>query len=390
MKRFIAFLRRMAVATILVTIAVVTGVAAGTANADPTAPTDPLGQIIAGAQAFAQQFTPPAPPATPQLPSGSAGIDSQSASPNHAAPKGELGASGDSYGSGDGDQGTPDNPLPPHYVAGTTEMGVNFCLRTTTSAVQLVARNLGYAPEQVNDHTCTSATASNVLQEVQFPDEGLQIEAFNKRTERGIYEQGGNPYFMPVFECILETFPRLGHTCDQAVFDNAMTYYTQTLPGLTRSNIQAILDRAPNMRNLAVPLYPPVVPEGTDFGTCDWFGDLHELQQAQALFKALNDTLQSVANEFASRGVFVVDPIAPGSPFMQKDAYGNGTDACSRNQSLTGFWLLRAGLPLNPANYTEGNINHMINDIAVGMLHPNTRGWQWMADLITAGFRARM
>lgn len=378
-----------ALRTLLVAgMVILTVLGANAANAQPAPPPpDPFGAFIDQATQLGQQLGLPVPPAP---------ADAAAEIPMEAAPAqvviapDEFAISGDSYGSGNGDQGTPDAPTFQRYTAATTQSGVNFCLRTMTSAAQIVARNMGFAPSQTRDHSCTSATASNVLDTVQYQSEGLQINAFTERTKYGIYEQGGNPYFMPIFECILTTFPSQGQSCPQTAFDTAMTYYTQELPNLTRRNLQAILDRAPNMANLAVPLYPPVMPLTNNFGTCGWFGDQYELEQAQSLFTALNNTLRSVAGEFASRGVFVVDPLQDGSPFMQRDAAGNGTDACSPNQSLTAFWLLRAGLPLNPANYMQMNIGAILNDVIAGTLHPNTRGWQWMADLILAGFQARM
>lgn len=353
----------------------------------PPPPPDPFAQIIQQAQGLGQQLGLPVLPPTEQTPVAEP-VPTEAPAPataQEATP--EFAIIGDSYGSGNGDQGTPNAPRPQRYTAATTLADVNFCLRTMTSAAQLAARNMGFDIAQTRDHSCTSATASNVLDEVQY-NEGLQINAFNANTQYGVYEQGGNPYFMPAFECILMTFPANGQTCPQSHFDQAMTYYTQVLPDLTRRNLQAIHERSPQLEGLAVPLYPPVMPLTDNLGTCAWFADMGELYNARALFNALNTTIRNVVAEFAQHNFFIVDPLAEGSPFLQRDAAGNGTDACSPNLGLTAFWLLRAGAPLNPANYIGMDLGAILNDVIAGTLHPNTRGWEWMSGLITSGFRA--
>jgi hypothetical protein len=298
---------------------------------------------------------------------------------------------GDSYGSGNGAIGNQDGPIDPNpYLPNTTLSGKNFCLRSLNSAAEQAGRELGFAQVNIVDHSCSSATASNVLDEVQF-DEGLQIQAFGPRTTHGVYEQGGNPWFMQVFQCMLTTLPALGQTCSSQqpeLFSKALNYYANVLPDLTRRNLQAIHDVAPNLKALAVPLYPPVVPLTGKMGECAWFGDDAEMQHARELFDTLNGTIESVVAEFAQYNFFIVDPMTAGSPFLQRDTAGNGTDACSSNMSLTGFWLLRAGTPTNmPDMLAHLNTSSVMNHIIAGTLHPNQRGWNWMRDLIVAGFQ---
>lgn len=366
-------------------------------NAQPPTPTDPVAQFIeelerAGISIPTQPPRSDTPEAVP--------AEAPAVSTDRRwipTPGKRFAVIGDSYGSGNGDAGTQDTPGPPRYDPGTTRQGENFCLQTPTASARKVANDLGYEDAKIDFHACTAATAENVLDVVQYPSLGLQIEAFGPDTELGIYQQGGNPWFFSLFKCFVLTFhgsPQ-GETCEQmrpGFIQQALDYYSDPdkLEMVTRRNLQAIHERSPDLKALAVPLYPPLMPQNlSHLGYCAAFADAAELESAKQLFSALNGTLRRVVAEFEDHNFFVVDLEQPESPFLQKDLLGFGTDACSINPFIKAFWLAHIGVH-NPDNYADWDFTRVLNDVIAGTLHPNSRGWGWIAELTLSRFYERL
>ena len=259
-------------------------------------------------------------------------------------------AMGDSYSAGGGADRTPTNPAIDITAYDTSTK----CYRSKHAAQYLLARSLDL---KLTDASCGGAITENLTttnQETMAP----QITKLTPDTQLVTMTIGGNDTaLLYALNCI--------QTSDCSSNPLMTTLINLRIAGLT-ANLEtiykAIADKAPQAK-IRHAGYPHIIaPPGASTGTCASWLSTTEQKAFDELLVGTNNKIKQTIEKFANdtgMDARYVDPLAPDSPFMQRDA-GQTLDGCSPSIK----------------RYMNGP-----NDGKEGGWHPNIYGQQMYAQL---------
>lgn len=260
-------------------------------------------------------------------------------------------AMGDSYSAGGGADKIPKDPASDSSVY---EHSVGECRRSKLAAQNIIANDLMLT---LTDTTCSGAITSEILTESQ-KDMPPQLTKLSPSTALVTLTIGANDTALMYAVTCIQT-----SDCEN---DPAMTTLVQPrLEGL-RINLvriyQKIYKIAPNAK-IRPAGYPYVIaPPGESTGTCNDWLTATEQQAFHDLLVGTNNTIKQTVADFAANNkvdIVYIDPLAPSSPFMQRDE-GKLLDGCSKSEK----------------RYMNGTL-----DGPSGLWHPNIYGQQHYAEL---------
>lgn len=220
-------------------------------------------------------------------------------SPSSSATQLKIDALGDSFTSGYGADsekwGIPDYSV---YDNTTRIKDVNECHCSTTSYPQVIANSLG---ADLNSAACAGAQTDHILntyQRVSPP----QIEQLRPDTDIVMLTAGGNPNFMPLFECTVSDIKKCRPS--STAYQNAITDYTNEQLGVRLDQTyQAIKQKAPNAQKYIAVGYLPFMPRHSwEIGTCAAYisnipypGEATELKLLNTAIDSVNRVIKSAA-----------------------------------------------------------------------------------------------
>ena len=221
------------------------------------------------------------------------------ASPASATSQLKIDALGDSFTSGYGADsekwGAPNYNV---YDQSTRIKDVNECHRSTTAYPQVIANQLG---ADLNSAACAGAETDNIIDTPQRTSPP-QIDVLRSDADIVMLTAGGNPSFMPLFECAAGQAQKCRPS--SAAYQNALADYTDESLGVRLdATYQAIKQKAPNAQKYLAVGYIPFMPRNAlEIGTCAAYistvpnpGEISELTMTNNMVKAVNNVVKSAA-----------------------------------------------------------------------------------------------
>lgn len=211
----------------------------------------------------------------------------------------KIDALGDSFTSGYGADsekwGIPNYKV---YDPTTRVKDVNECHRSTTSYPQVIANQLG---GDLNSAACAGAETDHIIDTPQRTS-APQIEVLRPDADIVMLTAGGNPSFMPLFECAAGQATKCRPS--SSAYQNALADFTDESLGVRLdATYQAIKQKAPNAQKYIAVGYIPFMPRKPwDIGTCAAYistvpypGEISELTMTNNMVKAVNQVVKSAA-----------------------------------------------------------------------------------------------
>jgi len=270
-------------------------------------------------------------------------------------------AMGDSYSAGGGANQNPGVPIDWSIYDGTD------CGRASTAAQVLLAAERDWDLVNV---ACGGAAVQHILDE-SYLGEPPQIEAVTSDTDVVTFTIGGNDAaLMWMLAVCVQQWDCVPENPWSNIFIQQMNQKINAVQGKVENVLRAILDRAPNAK-IRPAGYPYILPPpGEPQGRCDaWLTNGEQQMFANAIINTNNKikaAVNAVKAEYPSADIVYVDPLAAGSPFLQRGPEGLLGDGCS---------------PIDmPTRYMNGPET----DLWAGGWHPNMNGQQHYKALYAA------